>query len=1351
MNLHLGKSMGIMLPVAAVLVALMAVVFVFAPGVGANMCGNDLPTGTTATSTLVPDVHEDIDGDACGTATEPNTEHNNSPPLPHAAISSTVPGAAVAIRLTAIAGAEISGGKTITVDFSGPTADSGFVLPSSITYPAVPTATNARVIINSGSNVFPTPIDLEGTKVVLTVPDGKVISGPYTITFKSAAFIENPYYINPNYEGSRVITIDDEDMDPETNTVAIRRRTTITPAEGQRDRVLTLSGKGYAEGTVTIFSAHPDSDDAERLDSDETSNGAFSEVLSGIYRPGVRYYEVWTKDSEGVVNSADFRITEHTLSFEPTRVVAGETLRVIIEDYRDDQKEIVGIRIAGEDAFPNRVVEYAECIEYVGREISSDERLMTLEVTVPEGVLPGMQTVSFYNAEQVEVTGAGKNMLCTDTDEPGEKVDSDAKATLKSDAETLFKETVEVISRDQAPDLDAARAQNIIEVDGGRDRELELKVYLPQSKRGGRLDAGDQIAITLPEFDLSKAVFNPELEGGGIAISGPDDTKSGLEPDLIDVDALNGKIILTIPGSPSIAFGAGEDLVITITEGTGILTPEIPLGFEDPADGYPVTVTFVDNDTGQTKPDFVDTERNRVVVKNPINSSVPSATVRVELVAKAEVEIGRGEEIEVDFSGPSDDSEFVVPSSITKTRITIRSGNQSFSPSEVQVQGARVILTIPSGDDPEDIVPGEFTIIFSNLARIRNPFAAGNRIIRVSSFVEGDEPDEITAVIKRTTAIDPLEGPRGSAFELDGKGYARGTVTIYHDADGNKEIDAGETLDSVNTVRGAFTVDIVTRGKPSDPEYRVRTRDSEGVEEEVVFNIRSGMFFEPSTARVGRPLKITVTDWQTSHLDVAAVRIGGEDAFVADVREYANCFAYTGVYEADGDRVLSFEIKEVPRNVPAGEQTVALYDHEQLDHFEVIDGARVTVADKGPCADQSAGEVRGSLVRGNVEARLKADPIAIAKATVEVDTQDLLLTPSTAARGQRVTITGSGFTRAARGSGHIDSVWIGGKEVVDDHSGFEVGSNGDIAFAVTVPLGVDDGPNEVRIEGTDHSLGQATLTIPESAITVEPPQGQRGTELTITGSGFVAGEAVIVSYGPAEGETLEAAPLSGSGLLADTGGEFELTYKVPVTAEVGKTYRITAYSRLDAQGEAVLVEAESSHFVPKAVITTAPDEVSPGDHLTISGQFLPPFTLVRPIKLAGIGLTPAAEVATDEEGSFETNVLVPHIEYGDHTLLVQVAGVIVPSIVNVAAPPRTGPPEQVFKQLIRAGGLLAVWRYDNLEQRWGLFDPALSGGMSALNDLSAVGSGDIVWVNLTKPQHFQGVGLTEGWSLIELQ
>ena len=1801
-NAQPGRRNGIALLIAAgIIAALIAVVFSFSAGVRADRCKDLPPTGTTTNPTPVPDLHEDLEGDVCG-----DGDHENTP---HAAISSTEPGATVSIKLTTTADVAIDPGDTITVDFMGPTADSGFILPVRI---ANPTSTTSRVTINFGATEIKPSIQVQGTRVSLTVPTGQSVSkGEYTIIFKKTAGIKNPYYSNPNYEGNRVITIDDGDAVPDTNKVVIRRRTTLTPSEGQRGDDVTLQGKGYAKGTVTIFDGDPANQDSEIIATEETHNGEFSVLhLKANPKQGVPEYTVWTKDSEGIIGSATFRIISATTTFEPATAVVGSPLKIIISDWQDRKVGVAAVRIAGEDAYVSGAIEYENCIDYTGRQTADDSHILTLDVTVPDGILPGQQTVSLYDHDQLQPSGGdGSNDVpCTDATGRGEPTDNVVTATLPSSATPVIQEIVEIVVVDtvapttpslrivprnelgqfvsgnevqrsntfdlvgedfpigtvtifdgndaviddgeilrtvlvtstegdsftetgfrvrgipdsleyklwaidsegrpsgpaifritkptttfrpsrvvagsmlnitvsdwqlvgdgvavveiagqqaygvttynqgtdycyddtslqsavsnvlsfdiqvpsgtlpgmqlvevytedqlngmpcsdttgwtmqpnaelktnaipvieelveivldamdpetitvtpsegarnteftirveeypegtvtffhdangddiadpeeildikvvpssgtrtsarltaadgtpgsltyevkildsvgdvrsviyhitesttsfepdkarvgdivtinisdwqhddkgvasvliqgrqaygvteyqdpdnpliycydntglesanpenvvsfevnvpdgtlpgmqtvevyteeqlehdpctvtnintwtRQPDRDATLASdatpeirktieivselpeptrrvNILEVDGGLDQELEFEVNPPREDPGSYFDAGDKIEITLPEFALPETVANSKIEISGSAHA---DTATPTR-----VDILSKKLILTLPGS--VAHSPSEYLIITIRQGTGILTPEIPRGFDDPNEGYPVTITFVDADS--VSPGVDADDENIVVVKNPISSTVPGATVRVTLVANSEVLIGSSEEIVVDFSGPSADSEFFVPASISNTRITIRpQGRSSFNPSEVLVQGARVDLTIPSGTNAKSIPAGEFTITFSNLARIRNPLAAGTRDIKVSSFVEGDLEDMIKAVIRRTTTIDTLEGPRGTEFILEGKGYPQGAVTVYHDIDCDGNIDAGETLASDSTVRGTFSVDLVARepseldtpGCPLDPlVYRIKAKDSEGVDDEVVFRIRSGMFFRPSPARVGAPLKITISDWQNEHQDVAAVSIAGESAHVAGVREYDKCFDYTGVFRANSDGVVSLELV-VPRHVPGGQQTVAVYDHEQLDHINE-DGN--VVPDKGPCADLPNTEDKGNPVFSNVKARLKSEPIAIIKETIQIDTENLTLSPPTAARGQKITITGFGFTRAARGSNHIDSVSIGGIRVADDHSEMVVGTGGDFAITATVPLDIADGSHDVLIEGNDGTLGRATLTIAEATITLDPAQGHWGTEFKVTGRGFIARGVVDLTYGP------DVSPWEDALVLADAQGNFELTFMVPFTAKVGNSYKVRAVAEANAGGSTVTVEAEANHLVPKSAIATSPAPVSPGDRMIIRAQSLPAFAYMRAITIGGINVFNNSGVATDENGSLEADVLIPYLDFGDHTLMVQVGDVVVTHIIEVAPPPLSGPPSQVFKYLIRDGNLLTVWRYDNATQSWSLFDPLLAGEVAELNDLTEVGSGYILWVNLSKPQSFQGSGLVAGWNLIRLK
>ena len=1122
--------------------------------------------------------------------------------------------------------------------------------------------------------------------------------------------------------------------DAENHNDTVHYRIWTDSFDGRRGDTFTLKGRGFPTGTVTIFEG--DATDREILATaliDEDDDGEFTETgLKARGSPVSLAYKVSTVDSEGKELSVTLEISKETISFDPAEAATGEPLTIIIEDYQDGHEEIVAARIAGKDAFPETVIEYPECIEYAGREIYAAERMLTLAVTVPPNILEGSQTVSLFDYNQLEVTPAGAaKPPCEDGQNGGEPVGRDARIALKADAEPTIRKTVEVVS--ELPPV-SPLGLNILEVDGGRDRELTFQVDLPVSNRSSYLDAGDQIEISLPGFDLSQAAFDSQTARERIKIYGSNTPVSrAVSPTHVDA-ASGGEITLTLP---AFELGAREHLNIAIEQGTGILTPEVPRGFDGTDEGYPITVSFIDAASGQQA--AAAPNSNVVVVKNPISSSVPNTTVRIELATYAEAEIGPNQEITVDFSGPSADSEFVVPASITTSRISIRpAGKSSFNPSDVLIQGARVILTIPSGTSPKSVPVGEYEIRFSQLARIRSPFAAGNEVIKVSSSVSGDEPDEITTVIKRTTAIDVPGGPRGTPFTLEGKGYARGTVTVYHDADNDAQIDPGETLASVNTVRGAFTVLLEARGQRGDLEYRVRTRDSEGVGDEVVFLIRSGMFFNPPVARVGRPLQITISDWQNPLQGVAAVSVAGETAYVAKVYEYDNCFEYDGVFRADRDGRITLEI-EVPRNVPAGKQTVSLYGPDQIEH------SRDT--DKGLCEDSDGG--RGALVSRSLEASLRSEPVAIIKETIDIDTAELALSPSAAARGQKVTITGSGFTRSARGSDHIDSVWIGGTRVADDHSGFVVGSNGDIAFTVTVPLEVNDGPNELRIEGADYTLGQAALTIPEAVITLEPPLGQRGSDFTITGSGFIADSPVFITYGAGVGAPREEAQTHL--LLADSQGKFELPLEVPYTAQVGKRHLVKAVAEAVTGEGAVMVEAEASHLIPWADITATPDTVSPGDRLNILGQGLPSFAAVGPIMIDGYEVLGRAGVATDETGSFETDVLVPSLDFGDHTLSIQVADVIVPQIITVAPPPLNGPPSQVFKYLIREGVLLMVWHYDNATQSWSVFEPSLPEDVAELNDLTEVESGDIVWMNLSEPQLFQENSLVAGWNLIALK
>ena len=219
-------------------------------------------------------------------------------------------------------------------------------------------------------------------------------------------------------------------------------------------------------------------------------------------------------------------------------------------------------------------------------------------------------------------------------------------------------------SNDGHSDSDHQAPRMVNTVDGGRDRDLVFYVS-PHSVYAGSdyLDNGDQIEFKLPdEFDLDNASHSllAQIE---IASS---NTSNNSITDLTSVAVDGNLLTLTLPELSS-TLSPYEYLIITTSKGTGILTPEIPKGFDDSDEGYSVGITLIDTDvTPQKRIDAAD--ENIVVVRNPVSSTVPSATVHVELATHTEDELKSGDEITVDFSGPSADSEFAVSASSVAKR-----------------------------------------------------------------------------------------------------------------------------------------------------------------------------------------------------------------------------------------------------------------------------------------------------------------------------------------------------------------------------------------------------------------------------------------------------------------------------------------------------------------------------------------------------------------------------------------------------------------------------------------------------------------------------------------------------------
>lgn len=73
--------------------------------------------------------------------------------------------------------------------------------------------------------------------------------------------------------------------------------------------------------------------------------------------------------------------------------------------------------------------------------------------------------------------------------------------------------------------------------------------------------------------------------------------------------------------------------------------------------------------------------------------------------------------------------------------------------------------------------------------------------------------------------------------------------------------------------------------------------------------------------------------------------------------------------------------------------------------------------------------------------------------------------------------------------------------------------------------------------------------------------------------------------------------------------------------------------------------------------------------------------------------------------------------------------------------------EDVFADLIEAGVLVNVFRYNNVEKTWVGYNPAVP----ELSDLETVDVFDSLWVEVTADTAFQDQGLTTGWNNVTVR
>ena len=716
-----------------------------------------------------------------------------------------------------------------------------------------------------------------------------------------------------------------------------------------------------------------------------------------------------------------------------------------------------------------------------------------------------------------------------------------------------------------------------------------------------------------------------------------------------------------------------------------------------------------------------------------------------------------GNDIEVDLTG------FAVPATIGESSVIFTDPDgattgSSFvgSPETVVVSGKKVLLTVPrlnaAGEANTETVTGNYAITFKQSAGITNPDTAGNKKITITENAPSARKDTLWTTIDRVINLDKTSGTRGTMVAVTGKGYGSGTSTVYlqqvhttasatalnmENTTANAatlapepllktDYKAGDAkgdpvqLGSATTADGSFTLTIDTTA----PDFvvgtwtpagstavngvnRIQATDASGADTDSMayFRVKGKVAVSPASIAKAGTLTVTLTDWTAG---VTRVSIGGVEDCDGDTAGVQRCFLDANGAISQTPNLVStgnkhvFKVK-VPTTVPLGTQQVAI---------------------RG-----SSGTVAGT-------------------SDVIISAQELTVTPTTAARGQSVSISGAGFAPMGNATnGEIVSITVGGVSVPasDNINNIDVVSGGNVNFTITIPKNktlLRDGENTIVVTAHNGGVGTAKVNIPKAAISLEPATSRRGTEVSVTGSGFFAGELVLVEYAGSETRRVASE-------LADGSGGFTATFNVPNVAEIGKAQKVTATADVTVSNVTHTISAQATHTTPDATITITPGTAAPGSRVTISGIDFPLYTAVKDMTIDGLPVLPVPTPITDEQGAFSATVVVPQAERGDRTVLVDVGGTIKTAFLTIGDAAVSNAPADVFAPL--GDRLERVWYLVGATQEWLFYDP--DPDLADFNNLTSVTAGEayIIIITAGEPVDFQGRTLYAGSNNVPLR
>jgi len=367
----------------------------------------------------------------------------------------------------------------------------------------------------------------------------------------------------------------------------------------------------------------------------------------------------------------------------------------------------------------------------------------------------------------------------------------------------------------------------------------------------------------------------------------------------------------------------------------------------------------------------------------------------------------------------------------------------------------------------------------------------------------------VMAALNPTITVDPDEGDPGTAVDLDGSNYTVGEEYNVYFSSQDVAVGKEITVDVTTWNRVVAGEPITTFGKVIS-EFTVPYQLTGGTDDEAV---HGGWYYiyvtyNPDTVIVAKTTFL-VTGFAELDIDIdegpvgTTVEITGE-GFIADediTVEYDDDDVTSdidGDDRVDDDGNVEFEF-EIPEST-TGDHTITVSD-------ETGNKAEIT---------------------------FKVEP-------------NLELSKTSGPPGTIIIVEGTGFGYRE----DFDRVRFGTINILGDIDEDRTDSDGSFTFTYTVPTTLATGTYTLTVEDDDGNEAEADFEVKQESY-IDKATGHVGETLTITGTGFVAGTAIAVTY--------DGSPVTLSVSNIDTNGNLTAQFEAPASAAGPHTIVLTVGS-----------------------------------------------------------------------------------------------------------------------------------------------------------------------------------------------